>query len=83
MNVGHIVPDYGLSASHNINVIVLGIIIKKDNLSNKVGRLNKKMRFYLEDCLTVKNQWELFTEDDGVCFIKLVFLKELGKQGLR
>jgi len=26
----------------------LGIIIKKDNLSNKVGRLNKKMGFYLE-----------------------------------
>jgi len=29
-------------------VVVLGIIIKKDNLSNKVGRLNKKMGFYLE-----------------------------------
>jgi hypothetical protein len=31
----------------------LGIIIKKDNLTNKVGRLNKKMGFYLEgvsDC---------------------------------
>jgi len=33
----------------------LGIIIKKDNLTNKVGRLNKKMGFYLEGCLTVKN----------------------------
>jgi hypothetical protein len=31
----------------------------------------------------VKNWWGLLTGDDGDGFIKLVFLKELGKQGLR
>ncbi len=37
----------------------------------------------LGDCLTCEELVVLLTGDDGVVFIKLVFLKELGKQGLR
>ena len=37
----------------------------------------------VEDCLTCEELVGVTHRDDGFGFIKLVFLKELGKQGLK